>query len=347
LTGEHYLNPLDLGGTLIHPTTTARALLLALLAQWSLPAAAQRPVHTYSIVARDPATGQLGGAVQSHWFSVGPLVPWAEAGVGAVATQSFIEISYGPLGLELMRSGKSAEQALRALVTADAHPEVRQVAFIDAAGGVAVHTGAKAIEAAGHRKGANYSVQANLMLKPTVPDAMARAFERARGDLTERLLAALDAAQAEGGDIRGSQSAAILVVSGKPSDRPWADRLIDLRVEDHPQPLKELRRLVNLGRAYQRMNAGDEAVTRNDMQRASAEYAAAERMLPDSATNGELVFWHAVTLANAGKVDESLPLFRRAFAQDSNWVELVRRLPKAGQLPNNPRLIEKITAVSR
>lgn len=330
------------------PTLISRALAMGFLAfSIAAPAAAQRPVHTYSIVARDPATGQLGVAVQSHWFSVGPLVPWAEAGVGAVATQSFIEPSYGPLGLVLMRAGKTAEEALRALVSGDAHPEVRQVAFIDAKGGVAVHTGDKAIEAAGHRKGRNYSVQANLMLKPTVPDAMARAFERAKGDLTERLLDALDAAQAEGGDIRGSQSAAILVVSGMPSGRPWADRLVDLRVEDHPQPLKELRRLVHLGRAYQRMNAGDEAVTRKDMEKASEEYGAAEAMLPDSVTNGEIVFWHAVTLANAGKLEKSLPLFRRAFAQDRNWAELVRRLPKAGQLPNDPRTIENILAASR
>jgi uncharacterized Ntn-hydrolase superfamily protein len=317
-------------------------------AAWSAaPVAAQRPVHTYSIVARDPATGQLGVAVQSHWFSVGPIVPWAEAGIGAIATQSFVEPSYGPLGLELMRSGRSAEEALRALVAGDPHPEVRQVAFIDAKGVVAVHTGDKAIEAAGHRKGKNYSVQANLMLKPTVPDAMARAFERAKGDLTERLLVALEAAQAEGGDIRGSQSAAIIVVTGKPSGRPWADRMVDLRVEDHREPLKELRRLVQLGRAYQRMNAGDEAVAQKNINKAREEYGSAERMLPDSVTNGEIVFWHAVTLANTGRVDESLPLFRRAFAQDSNWAELVRRLPKAGQLPSHAKVIERILSASR
>jgi uncharacterized Ntn-hydrolase superfamily protein len=320
---------------------------MLLLVGWvTTTAAAQRPVHTYSIVARDSATGQLGVAVQSHWFSVGPLVPWAEAGIGAVATQSFVEPSYGPLGLALMRAGKSAEEALRALVSGDAHPEVRQVAFVDAKGEVAVHTGAKAIEAAGHRKGRNYSVQANLMLKPTVPDAMARAFERAKGDLTERLLAALDAAQAEGGDIRGSQSAALLVVGGKIGPE-WAGRLFDLRVEDHPEPLKELRRLVRVARAYQHMNAGDEAVTQNDMRKAAEEYGAAETMLPDSATNGEIVFWQAVALASAGKVDASLPRFRRAFAQDPNWAELVRRLPKAGQLPNDPKVIERILAVSR
>jgi uncharacterized Ntn-hydrolase superfamily protein len=324
-------------------TTIAGCLVLSSLAG----AAAQRPVHTYSIVARDSVTGQLGVAVQSHWFSVGPIVPWAEAGAGAVATQSFVDASYGPLGLELMRRGKTAEEALRALISGDAHPEVRQVAFVDAAGRVAVHTGEKAIEAAGHHRGRGYTTQANLMLKSTVPAAMARAFENAKGDLAERLLAALDAGQAEGGDIRGSQSAAIIVVKGTSTGRPWADKLFDLRVEDHPQPLKELRRLVHLGRAYLHMNAGDDAVTVNDVEKAVTEYATAERMVPDSLTNGEMVFWHAVMLANVGKVEEALPLFRRAFAQDRNWMELVKRLPRAGQLPNDPRLIERILSAAR
>jgi uncharacterized Ntn-hydrolase superfamily protein len=309
--------------------------------------AAQRPVHTYSIVARDSATGQLGVAVQSHWFSVGSLVTWAEAGVGAIATQSFIDPGYGALGLELLRRGKNADETLRALIAADAHPEVRQVAIVDAIGGVAAFTGDKSIEAFAHRKGRGYSTQANLMLKNTVPDAMARAYENAKGDLAERLLAALEAAQAEGGDIRGSQSAAILIVNGKSSGRPWADKVIDLRVEDNKQPLVELRRLVNLARAYARMNAGDEAVTTNDLEKATKEYAAAEAMVADSLTNGEMVFWHAVLLANTGKVEESLPLFQRAFKQDKNWAELVKRLPKAGQLPNDRRLIDRIVALAK
>ena len=176
-----------------------------------------RPVSTYSIVALDPETGELGVAVQSHWFSVGALVPWARAGVGAVATQSLVEPGYGPLGLELMAAGKTASQALDALKVADAHPEIRQVAMVDAEGNVAAHTGDNCIPEAGHRTGENYSVQANLMANDTVPDAMARAFESAEGDLAARLLAALQAAEAAGGDIRGKQSAAILVVSGEPT----------------------------------------------------------------------------------------------------------------------------------
>lgn len=319
--------------------------LAALLLLAAAPAAAQRPVHTYSIVARDSATGQLGVAVQSHWFSVGPIVPWAEAGVGAIATQSFVDVTYGVAGLELLKAGRTAEETLKGLVAADAHPEVRQVAIVDAKGNVAVHTGAAAIAAAGHRKGAQYSVQSNMMLQPTVPAAMAKAYEASKGDLAERLLAALEAAQAEGGDIRGRQSSAIIVVSGTPTGRPWQDRLFDLRVEDHPEPVKELRRLVHLARAYQHMNAGDEAVTRGDVATALREYAAAESMVPDEQTNGEMVFWHAVMLVNAGRIEESLPLFRRAYAQDENWRELVRRLPAAGQLPKDDAIIARITGV--
>ncbi len=217
----------------------------------------RRPVHTFSIVARDPATGELGVAVQSHWFNIGPLVPWVEAGVGAIATQSFVDPSYGKLGLDLMRAGRSAPEALKALIAGDAASDVRQVAMIDAQGRVAAHTGAKDIQAAGHKVGVNYSVQANLMLNDSIWPAMSRAFEAAKGDLADRMLAALDAAQAAGGDIRGRQSAALVIVSGKPTGKPWIDRTFDLRVDDSPEPLKELRRLVVLQRAYNHMNAGD------------------------------------------------------------------------------------------
>jgi uncharacterized Ntn-hydrolase superfamily protein len=319
---------------------------VALLLVGNTTLAAQRPVHTYSIVARDSATGQLGVAVQSHWFSVGSSVTWAEAGVGAIATQSFIDPSYGALGLQLLRAGKTADEVLRALIAADAHPEVRQVAIVDANGTVAAHTGDKAIEAYGMHKGRMYSTQANLMLKTTVPDAMARAYENAKGDLAERLLVALEAAQAEGGDIRGSQSAAILIVNAKGSGRPWADKLYDLRVDDNPHPLVELRRLVNLARAYAHMNAGDDAVASGNNEQATKEYAAAEAMVADSVTNGEMVFWHAVMLANIGKLDEAMPLFQRAFKQDRNWVEVVKRLPRAGQLPSDKKVIDRIVALA-
>ena len=304
-----------------------------------LAAGRGRPVHTYSIVARDPATGELGVAVQSHWFSVGTVVPWVEAGVGAVATQSFVDPSYGRNGLDLMRSGMSAPDALRTLLAKDEGRDVRQVAMIDAQGRVDAWTGKKDIAAAGHQTGANYSVQANLMLNDAVWPMMARAFERARGDLAERLLAALDAAQSTGGDIRGKQSAALVVVTGQPTGQPWKDRTFDLRVDDHPEPLKELRRLATLQRAYNHMNAGDLAVEKQDHEGALREYGAAEKLVPN---HPEMIFWHAVALVNMKRVDESLPLFRRVFRMDNNWVALVRRLPRAGLLPDDPALIERL-----
>ncbi|HKO45387.1 MAG TPA: DUF1028 domain-containing protein [Pyrinomonadaceae bacterium] len=329
-----------------------RAILkLALVFTMAVPAVSQelpaptanrpsgRPVHTYSIVARDPNTGELGVAVQSHWFSVGPIVAWAEAGVGAVATQSFVDPSYGKLGLDLMRSGKSAPDTLKSLLAGDEGREVRQVAMIDSQGRVDAWTGKNDIAAAGHLVRQNFSVQANLMLNDKVWPAMAQAFENSKGDLAERMLAALDAAQAVGGDIRGKQSAALVVVTGKPTGQAWKDRTFDLRVDDSPEPLKELRRLVTLQRAYNHMNAGDLAVEKKDNEGALREYSAAERLVPD---NAEMIYWHAVALVNMGRVDESLPLFRKVFAMDKNWATLTPRLPKSGLLPNDPKVIDRI-----
>jgi uncharacterized Ntn-hydrolase superfamily protein len=322
------------------------ALSLAVLA---MTAAAQsssqsplRPVHTYSIVARDPVTGDIGVAVQSHWFSVGTSVPWAEAGVGAVATQSFVEPSYGKRGLELMRAGQGAPDVLKALLAGDQARDVRQVAMIDAQGRTAAHTGAKNIPAAGHHNGANYSVQANLMLNDSVWPAMSRAFEGSKGDLAERMLAALDAAQRAGGDIRGRQSAALIVVTGKPSGKPWADRVFDLRVDDNAEPLQELRRLVTLQRAYNHMNAGDLAIEHKDNEAALVHYSAAAKLVPD---NAEMVYWHAVALVNMQRVQESLPLFRRVFAMDKNWATLTPRLAKVGLLPDDAAVLQQILKV--
>jgi uncharacterized Ntn-hydrolase superfamily protein len=307
------------------------------------PWTARAPLtHTYSIVARDSITGDLGVAVQSHWFSVGAQVAWAEAGVGAVATQSFIEPSYGPLGLDLMRAGKTAGEALRALLAGDPHPEVRQVGMVDARGNVAAWTGGNAIIEAGHLEGRGFAVQANLMMKASVWPAMAEAYRSARGDLAERLLAALEAAQREGGDIRGRQSAAILVVRGRSTGQPWADRLMDLRVEDSEEPLTELHRLVRLERAYDHMNAGDARMTEGEVDGAVAEYGAAEKIAPQVA---EMVYWHAVTLAGAGRLEQALPLFRRAFAADPNWAVLTARLPSAELLPRDDALIRRILRV--
>jgi uncharacterized Ntn-hydrolase superfamily protein len=336
------------------PISSAAAAVGAALALAVAPVAAQpagsesvtprRPVATYSIVARDSVSGEIGVAVQSHWFSVGSIVTWAEPGVGAVATQSFVEPAYGPLGLELMRMGRSAPEALRALVSTDKDSAVRQVAMIDAQGRVAAFTGSRAIAAAGHRVGAQYSVQANLMERPTVWPAMARAYETTKGDLAERLLAALEAAEREGGDIRGRQSAAILVVAPRGTGKQWADRKFDLRVEDHPAPVVELRRLVTMARLYAKMNEGDELTTRNDIPGAVRAYGVATSMLPDSATNGEAVFWTGISLASAGRVDDAIPYLARAYRADRRWAELVARLPAAGLLPKDDGLAARLVA---
>ena len=320
---------------------TCRSLFLCLLFASQLAAAETllRPVNTYSIVARDAATGQLGVAVQSHWFSVGSSVLWAEPGIGAVATQSFVDPNYGPLGLQLMRNGKTALQAMTALLAADEHADVRQLGMVDANGVVANHTGENAIIEHCEMAGEGYTVQANLMWKPTVCTAMVAAYESADGDLAERMMLALEAAEGEGGDIRGKQSAAMLVVSDDRSLPAWGGRIIDLRVEDLAEPLVELRRLLIMARAYNFMNEGDEHMTNGAVEKAVTAYSAAEALVPDS---HEMIFWHAATLAGAGQVDESLPIFARAFELWPQWRELIPRLPASGLLPDDDELIEKI-----
>jgi len=308
-------------------------------------AAADPLAHTFSIVARDAATGDIGVAVQSHWFSVGSLVTWAEAGVGAIATQSFVDPSYGTRGLELMRTGLAAPQALDRLVALDPMRDGRQVAMIDVEGRVSAYTGKSAIAAAGHRVGRDYSVQANLMANDKVWPAMAAAFESMRGDLADRMLAALEAGQAAGGDIRGKQSAALLVVRGTSTGRPWAgaDRAFDLRVDDHPDPIRELRRLVRLQRAYTHANQGDELMTQQKVADALKEYAAAGRLAPEVV---ELPFWQAVTLASIGRWAEAEPIFKSVFAKEPVWAALVARLPAAGLLPDDPALVARIQALA-
>lgn len=295
--------------------------------------------HTFSIVARDPLTGQMGVAVQSHWFSTGSIVTWAEPGVGAIATQSMVEVSYGPLGLNGLRDGNAPGEVLSQLLKADENREVRQVAMVDAKGRVAVHTGNHCIAEAGHLSGNQFSVQANMMLKNTVWPAMAVAYESAQGDLADRLLAALDAAQAEGGDIRGKQSAAMLVVNGKRSDTPWAGILVDLRVEDHPEPLLELRRLLSVQRAYESMNRGDALLSEGKVEEAFEAYDRGAKLAPHLV---ELPFWQAVTLADTGRVEESLPIFKGVFEEDPNWALLLQRLPAAGLLKADASLMKRI-----
>jgi len=331
-----------------HITTILAGMFFALGCQTtptSNPAhkttATKRPVSTYSIVARDPETGEMGVAVQSHWFSVGSVVPWAEAGVGAVATQSLVDPSYGPLGLAHMRAGRSAPDALTALVNGDDNHAVRQVAMIDAKGNVDAFTGKNCIADAGHivDQSNQFSVQANLMANDDVWPAMADAYRNAEGDLADRMLAALEAAQNAGGDIRGKQSAAMLIVNTEPTGRSWVDRKFDLRIEDHPQPIKELKRLVRLQRAYHHMNAGDVAIEHGNYENAVQEYAAAEELAPDIV---EIPFWQAVTLVSSGNVDKALPIFKEVFEREPVWAELVPRLVDSEILPDDEKLIERI-----
>ena len=298
---------------------------------------------TFSIVARDSETGDLGVAVQSHYFSVGPIVPWAEPGVGAVATQSLIEVSYGPKGLQMMSSGRGAKQTLDELLSQDPNKEVRQVAMIDSHGDVAAWTGKKCIPAAGDHVGAQYSVQANLMSNERIWPAMAEAYENTKGDLATRLLAALDAGQAAGGDIRGQQSAAIVIVKGKRSNKPWQDRIMDLRVEDNPHPIVELRRLVRLWRAYRNVDQGDVYATESKIEDAMKAYAEGARLAPG---NDEILFWQAASLWQLGREKEATPIFRRVFARDRRWVELVPRLVPAGLLKDDPESIKRIQALA-
>ncbi len=286
--------------------------------------------HTYSIVARDSITGEMAVGVQSHWFSVGSLVSWGKSGVGVVATQSFVNPAYGPKGLELMEKGKSAKKSLEELVEKDEGKAFRQVAFLDNTGKAAAYTGEKCVESAMHHVGENFSVQANMMLNDDVIPAMKDAFiKHSNLPLAERVVKVLQAAEAAGGDIRGKQSAALIVVGAEKVDNSWEDKKIDLRVDDHPEPLVELERLLTVARAYEFMNKGDLAMENGDVSEALKHYGKAEELFPD---NLEMQYWKAIALANSGRIDEALPIFRKIFKQDDNWREMTTRLPASGLL---------------
>jgi len=297
---------------------------------------------TFSIVARDEKSGQLGVAVQTHWFAVGAICPWVEAGIGAVATQSMVEIGYGPKSLDLLRAGKTAQEALEALIGEDKNQALRQVAVVDALGRIAIHTGDRCIQAAGHRAGKGFSVQANMMKNNSVWPAMEKAYLEAKGDLSSRMLAALFAAQAAGGDIRGRQSAAMLVAEGEKSDEPWRQVLVNLRIDDHPEPLKELGRLLKINKAFDLMNEGDALLAKDLSEAAKEKYSLAVAMAPEIE---ELPFWQAVTLADTGKLEEALPIFKMVFQKNKDWAELVRRLPSSGLLKKDAVMMKRILAV--
>lgn len=323
-------------------TLILAGILLSPAVQSQVYSSKQPLVHTFSIVARDQATGEMAVGVQSHWFSVGTSVPWAEAGIGAVATQSFVDKSYGPKALALLKKGFTAQQAMDSLTGADPGRDVRQVAIVDNKGNVATHTGKNCIQVAKHIRGTQFSVQSNMMLGDQVCEYMVKAFEQSMGKpLPERILLALEAAQAAGGDIRGMQAAALIVVPGKITDS-WNNKSVDLRVDDATQPLKELRRLYNVHLAYEHMNSGDLAVEKNNMQLAMNEYNAAMKLFP---ANLEMKYWTAITLANNKQVSKALPMLRSIFAKDKNWKELTRRLPPVGLLTVTPAELNQILAL--
>lgn len=295
--------------------------------------------HTYSIVARDTVTGDMGVAVQSHWFSVGSIVSWGKAGVGVVATQSFVNPSFGPRGLNLLENGLTPKMAVESLLSLDEGRDVRQLAILDVNGNVAAYTGKNCIEAAGHEVGDNFSVQANLMEKNTVWPAMSVAFRNATGSLAERMLTAMEAAQNEGGDIRGKQSVAILVVKGKSTGRSWEDRIVDLRIEDHENPLKEMRRILNVHKAYDFMNKGDLAIETGNNDLAKEHYQRAQFLNPD---NLEMKYWYAITLANNGELVEAKNILKDIFKQDNQWKVLIPRLIKPKLLMVSDKELQEI-----
>jgi len=279
-----------------------------------------RPHGTYSIVAFDPDSGELGAAVQSHWFSVGSLCTWARPGVGAVATQSVVEPAHGPHGLDRLEQGDAAGAALAGVLRDDPLAELRQVGVVDARGRVAVHTGARCIPEAGHTTGEHWACQANMMARATVPDAMAAAFGQAEGDLAERLMVALEGAEAEGGDVRGRQSAALLVVPAQ--GERWESR-IDLRVEDHADPVAELRRLLGLKRAYELAGEADELMGEGRAAEAAGRYVRASELAPES---DELLFWAGLAIAQTGDLAAGADAVRRAASVHPGWLTLLERL---------------------
>jgi len=299
----------------------------------------RRLAGTFSIVARDPASGELGVGVQSHYFACGSLVPWAEPGVGAVATQAFVEICHGPGGLEQLARGASSSEALGALLAADPGPELRQVALVDAGGGIAVHTGGRCVAAAGDRAGEGFCVQGNMLRSGNVWDAMASAYGGAEGDLAARILAALGAGERAGGDLRGRRSAALLVVSGERAPRAGEGRLFDLRVDDALQPVAELERLVEIRRAGRCLEGAIAAAVAGRIDEARELFAEAQKRHPE---NPEYGFWAGISLAGAGRTEEARAWLREAFAADPAWLELARRLTETDLLRNDPQLLAEL-----
>lgn len=299
---------------------------------------------TYSIVARDPETGEIGVAVETALPGVGRICPWAEPGIGAVSTQALSRTSHGSSGLTLMRNGHTAPEALAAVLAGDSGAQVRQVGMIDAQGNAASHTGENTIRFAGHRAGDGYAVQANMMLTDTVPAAMAQAFEGSSGRLVQRIIATLKAAQAEGGDFRGQQSAALLIVSGTLMPQPWQGVLFDVRVDDHPSPVEELERICNRHLSYHLSNEAAELATGDNpnIEKAMQLYQEAVALDPDEL---QMRFWFALEMADKAKAfDVAEPIFREIFAKDPMWAECLVRYADSNRLDTDG-LVERVLAL--
>jgi uncharacterized Ntn-hydrolase superfamily protein len=295
---------------------------------------------TYSIVARDPATGRFGVAVQSHYLGVGPVVPWLEAGVGAVATQASVNLSFGPIGLELLRAGRSAEEVVAALVASDPGAQQRQLGVVDAQGRAAAFTGSETIPAAGHLVRDDFTVQGNLLERDTCWPAMAAAYEAAAdASFSERLLRALEAAEREGGDVRGRQSAAIVIVEASVQAATWQGRRMDLRIEDHAEPVPELRRLVALQEAYDLLDDEGDAASASAPE--AERYAEARRRAPDAY---ELVFWMGLEYAKRGDLDAARRELAVAFGADARWRTTLEHLAVARREGITPELAAELLA---
>lgn len=295
---------------------------------------------TFSIVARDEDTGEIGVAVQSHYFSVGSVVPWARAGVGAVATQAMVDVRYGPLGLEMMSQGKSARKALDSLLESDEKRETRQVAMVDRKGRVAVHTGSKCIPEAGGVTGDGLSCQGNIMRSSRVWGKMKVRFERSRSlPLPERLVAALEAGEEAGGDLRGKQSAALLVVKGKAEGNRWEGKVVDLRVEDHPDPIPELKRLLRYQRGYDWVSKGDDLLTSEKYGEALEAYRNGVGLVPEVL---ELKYWAALSMLKTKERVRGVKMLRTVFAEDNLWIGLTRRMIESGAISLDDSQIEEL-----
>ena len=285
---------------------------------------------TYSIVARDPDTGQLGVAAQSCYFALGAVLPWARAGVGAVATQSMVDPGYGPRCLDLLADGVGSADALEQVRASDPGREVRQVGVVDASGAVASFTGSACIDHVGHAEGDGFSAQANMMAGPGVCEAMSDAFVSTSGSLATRLVAALVAAESKGGDARGQMSAALLVVAGERHEHPWQGVLTDVRVDHHPDPLGELARLARVAEAYHLCDVAEEALVAGDAAAALAGAAAGLALLPGE---GNLLLSYIGALIGGGRTDEAAAEVQELVASRPPWEGVLRSLIARGLVP--------------